>query len=92
MSAPIGEPDDSAGEEDEAPPASRRRLAAVLAFVAATLLWAAAASAYLRTGKVRISLIAVGLVFAVLPLVMRAGGDDGDAPRDDDADAPGNEE
>ena len=68
--------DDDASDESAAP-ASRRRLAAVLCLVAATLVWTAAASAYLRTGQVRVSLVALGLVFAVLPLVTRGGEEGG---------------
>jgi len=81
-------PDEDA--DDEAVPASRRRLAGVLSLVAATLVWTAAASAYLRTGQVKVALVAVGLVCAVLPLVMRSSESPGPPPHED-APRPGDE-
>lgn len=86
VSRPTDPTDELAHEEEtseEAAPASRRRLVGVLCLVAATLVWTAAASAFLRTGQVRVSLVALGLVFAVLPLVTR-GGEDASSTRDDE--------
>ena len=89
-SPPVTRPDDPTDElapedeaSEEAAPASRRRLVGVLCLVAATLVWSAAVSAFLRSGQVRVSLLALGLVFAVLPLVTR-GGEDASPTRDDE--------
>jgi len=62
-------PDD---EDEETGPASPRRLAGVLGLVAATLVWAAAISAYLRTGQVKVVLVVIGIVCAMVPIALRS--------------------
>lgn len=50
-----------------------QRLAVILGLTAGVLAWGAALVSYVKTGEIRLGLIAAGLFFAALPFGMKSG-------------------
>ncbi len=50
-----------------------RRVAITLGVTAGVLAWGAALITYIKSGEVKLGLIAAGLFFAVLPFSMKTG-------------------
>ena len=58
--------------EKQSPPKTRR-IAIALGLIAGLLAWAAALITYIKSGEVKLGLIAAGLFFAALPFSMKSG-------------------
>jgi len=50
-----------------------RRIAITLGLIAGLLAWGAALIAYIKSGEVKLGLIAAGLFFAALPFGVKSG-------------------